>query len=153
MQPNLNMNSRSSYINQHPVYPGEYIPSPEVQIELEELQMSNECLPLNPLLNIDEFEDCYKIIAVIPGVSRENIFIDVRNKLLSITVLHRDEEPGRKEFRIHEFEGKYFQRRITLPYNADPVFVSSEYKDGILHICIPKSKNPIISFSSRIVTY
>ncbi len=147
------MNSRSSYINQYPVYPGEYIPSPEVQIELEELQMSNEDLPLNPLLNIDEFEDCYKIIAVIPGVSREDIFIDVRNRLLSITVLHRDDEPGRKKLRIHEFEGKYFERRIILPYDADPVFVSSEYKDGILHICIPKSKNPIISFNSRIVTY
>jgi HSP20 family protein len=124
-----------------------------VQAELEELKLNTADLPLNPLLNIDEFEDCYKISFIIPGVSREDIFIDIQNNLLSIMVLHKEREERRKKLNIHEFEGKYFERHIILPDNADPIFVSAEYKAGILHICIPKSKNPMTAFSSRIVTY
>ena len=147
------MNSLASYKSDYPVYPGGYTPLPEVAVRLEQLQLSKKDRPLNLLLNMDEFEDCYKINAVIPGVSREDIFIDVQNNILSITVLHRDLEERIKKFRIHEFDGKYFKRQIILPYNADPVFVSSEYDAGILSICIPKSEIPMKSFNSRIVTY
>ena len=147
------MNNLASYKSNYAVYPGEYIPLPEVRARLEELQLSKKDLPLHPLLNIDEFEDCYKIIAVIPGVSREDIFIDVQNNLLSIIVLHSDMEERKKKFKIHEFEGKYFERQIILPYNADPAFVSSEYHEGILRICIPKSESQVKAFSSQIVTY
>ncbi len=147
------MNYHPSYQNDYPVYPGEYMPLPEVQAELEELQLSKKYLPLNPLLNIDEFDDCYKIIAVIPGVSREDIFIDVQSNHLSIIVLHKDGKEGGKKSKIHEFDGKYYQRKIVLPYNADALFASSEYKEGILEIHVPKSKFPLKAFNSRLVTY
>ncbi|MEO8413214.1 MAG: Hsp20/alpha crystallin family protein [Ginsengibacter sp.] len=147
------MNNLTSYKSNYAVYPGEYIPLPKVRARLKELQLSKNDLPLHLPVNIDEFEDCYKIIAVIPGVSRENIFINVKNDLLSITVLHGDMEERSEKFKIHEFEGKYSERQIFLPYDADPAFVSSEYQAGILHICIPKSESPVNAFSSRIVTY
>ncbi len=147
------VNTHPLYLTQHPIYPGEYIPLPEVKTRLEQLQLNKSEMPLSPLLNMDEFEDRYKVTVVIPGVSREDIFIDVQNNLLSITVLHNNAEEGKKQLKIHEFEGKYFERNLMLPSNADSVFISAEYKAGILHIDIPKSKNPCKSFNSRIVTY
>lgn len=147
------MNNLASYKSDYPAYPGEYTPLPETTARLNRLQLSKKDFPLNPLLNIDEFEECYKIIAVIPGVSREDIFISVHDNILSIIVLHRDVEVYSKKYKIHEFEGKYFERDIILPGNADPAFVSSEYHAGILRICISKSEFPIKFFSSHIVTY
>ena len=56
------------------VYPGEYIPMPEVEALLEELKIPGKDSAAKPLMNMDEFKDCFKIEVIVPGV-RGKIFL------------------------------------------------------------------------------
>jgi HSP20 family molecular chaperone IbpA len=43
--------------------------------------------------------------------------------------------------------------KIVLPVNADPVFISAEYKAGILLLYIPKSTRPSKWMNTKIAIY
>ena len=147
------MKSYQSYVNDYPVYPGEYQSLPAVEAELEHLTASDRECPMTTLVNMQEYDQYYKIVAVIPGVCRENIFITIDNEILSVRVLHKDIPSSEGHANLHEFEGKYFERHLVLPPNADAVFISASYKDGLLTIHLPKSPNPLRNFPAEIVTY
>ena len=147
------MKSYQSYVNDYPVYPGEYQSLPAVESELQNVSSNTREFPITPLVNMHEFKEYYKIEAVIPGVSREDIFVTVDNEILTVRVLHKQTHPCEYNLNLHEFEGKYFERHLVLPPNADSVFISASYKDGLLTIHLPKSQNPLRNFPAQIVTY
>jgi HSP20 family protein len=135
------------------VYPGEYVPMPEVEALLEELMLAGNDSIATPPVNMDEFRDCYKLEVAVPGVSREDFFITVHNTTLSITVLHKEDKKVKKGLQIHEFETTCFERHLLLPENADTEFVSAEYNRGILSLHIPKTYEPPKARTSQIVVY
>ncbi|MEO6290498.1 MAG: Hsp20/alpha crystallin family protein [Ginsengibacter sp.] len=145
------MKEHLSYINEYPVYPGEYNLMPETEALLKDLKTKEH--GSKPLVNMDELKDCYKIKVVIPGAMREDIFIDIDKNVLSIAVLQHDSNGGKKKLAIHEFESNNFERHIILPQNADAIFVNAEYKEGILYIYIPKAEIPVRNMSARVVVY
>src|SRR5579863_8799645 len=116
------MKSYQSYVDDYPVYPGEYQSLPEVEAELENVTSNSYEFPITPLINMHEFKEFYKIEAVIPGVRREDIFISVNNEILSVRVLHKQTQTCEYKLNLHEFDGKYFERHLVLPPNADSVF-------------------------------
>lgn len=124
---------------EYSVYPGEFIPLPEEIEMLEKLKISGKEDASKPPINIDEFTDCFKIEVVLPGVRREDIFVQVNKNTLSIVVLHKDCEKNRKKVQIHEFDSKCCERHILLPKGADAEFVSAEFRQGILRLHIPKT--------------
>jgi HSP20 family protein len=106
-------------------------------------------------VNINESGNFYKIELAIPGVERENLFLKVCGNVLSVSVIHNDEElQKQKKSQLHEFAfDGCFSRKIALPDNADPLFISAEYRSGILQLYVPKSTHPVKRIDTKIAVY
>ena len=130
------------------VYPGEYTPLLDTAELIEDLRRPHEQLTAQPLINISEQPDCFKIEVTIPGFKRENFFVNIENNVLSIVAMHNTYISGEEwKFKQHEPNRESFDHHIILPENIDPEFVSAEYLAGVLTIyllkTIYKSKNTL----------
>lgn len=130
-------------------YPGIYVPLPET----EELLTDKKRSMIPPAINMDEFDDFFKIEVLLPGTHKENIVIGVEGHNLTVKVVHKDDANNVSTTRIHEFDVNYFERQIDLPFNADAEFTTAEYRDGILTLIIPKVTEHSPVHSNRIVVY
>jgi HSP20 family protein len=147
------MAANLSYANERFVYPGQYVPMPEIEVLMKGLEFNGADLSLTPEVNIVEKSDGFKIELALPGVRREDIFINVDYGVLFVVVLHKNSEALKEELKIQEFDNEYLKRDIVLPKNADLEFVCAEYKQGILHIHIRKTKRLVRNNINRIVVY
>ncbi|MDH5668014.1 MAG: Hsp20/alpha crystallin family protein [Nitrospira sp.] len=93
----------------------------------------------SPLVDITEDEKEYLVKAELPELKKEEITINVHDDVLSISGerKYEQEEKGKKYHRVERAYGS-FMRSFTLPENADGSKVTAEYKDGVLHIHLPK---------------
>ena len=94
-----------------------------------------------PMVDTYEKDDAIIVNAELPGVKKDDISIDVKNNILTISGERKDEEDVNEDnfFRKERFYGK-FQRSFTLPENVDPDQVDAAYKDGVLEVKIPKTE-------------
>ena len=101
-----------------------------------------------PSVNIAETEQEFLVKAELPEVKKEDIKVNVENGTISITG-ERKVEQEEKNVKYHRVERSYgrFERSFTLPEEADAEKITSEYKDGILTVHLPK--NPSIKASSH----
>lgn len=137
------------------VYPGEYVPLFKENDFNKTVKHSSKNKVNGLPVNIKELGNSYKIELAVPGVQRENLLLKAYGSVLSISVIYSDHEPDKqKNFQLHEFNfGRCFTREIVLPDNADPIFISAEYKAGILHLYIPKSTHPLKWINTKIAIY
>jgi HSP20 family protein len=136
------------------VYPGEYIPLLNTEELMAELKRPHEGIVVRPHINISEERELVKIEVDIPGLRREDFFINIENNILSIAVLHKKFNAKHKErFQLHEFNYECFNRHIILPENVDTEFVSAEYKTGILKMYLPKTDYPSKLTSAQVIVY
>jgi len=93
----------------------------------------------SPALDVHETEDAYVVEAEVPGLDKKDIEITVLEDLLTIKgERKRDDEV--KEASYHRIERSYgsFQRSISLPNSVDSGKVTARFKNGVLHITLPK---------------
>ncbi len=136
------------------VYPGEYIPLVNKDELRKELKKPHEGIVVQPFVNVSEQEDCCKIEVAIPGLQREDFFINIDDNILSIAVLHKKEDlPKEEKFQLHEFNYECFKRHVILPENVETEFVRAEYKEGILVMYLLKTKHPSKSASMQVMVY
>jgi HSP20 family protein len=85
----------------------------------------------------------YDINVELPGVSLEDINIDVHDNTLTVHGEKKTEreEKGKTYFFSERTYGS-FQRSFRLPANVDADKVSASFKDGVLSISIPKEGPP-----------
>lgn len=93
-----------------------------------------------PLVDISEDDKEYLIKAELPDVKREEVKVSVQNDVLNITG-ERKYEKEEKNKKVHRIERAYgnFARTFAIPDDADAEHVSAEFRDGILHVHLPKS--------------
>jgi len=95
-----------------------------------------------PRTDIAEHESGYEIEVSLPGLKKDEIKIDMKHDLLTISgerkVKH--EEKGKQ---FHKIESHYgsFSRSFHLPENANKESIEASFADGILHISIQKSQD------------
>ena len=130
-------------------YPGRYVPMPEVE---ELLKRQKGCMA-QPAINMDEFDNFFKIEVSLPGVRKEDIGILVQEDMLIIKVMHKDQGGLASKPKIHEFDVNYFERQILLPEKTDAEFTTADYREGILNLIIPKVSDHSTLHSCRIVVY
>ncbi len=148
------MGNYFSYDEMHSVYPGEYTPLPELEAIQEELKKKRKGKVAKPLVNFREQPTGFELEVALPGVKRENLMIVASENILSIGLLHKNPETCKEEsFKMHEFNYECCDRHILLPSNADVAFACAEFKDGILHLYIPKTETPVKNELQRIVVY
>ncbi len=94
-----------------------------------------------PAVNEREDEDAYYLEVDLPGVKKKDIHIEVKDNVLIISGERKfkKEEKDKSYVRVESFFGK-FERRFTLPPDADTEHIEAEVDDGVLKIKIPKIK-------------
>lgn len=94
-----------------------------------------------PAVNIRETEDAYEVDMAAPGMKKEDFKIELDNNLLTIsseTSEEREENENQKYSR-REFAYQSFQRSFNLPKEVvDEEKIKAHYRDGVLHLLIPK---------------
>jgi HSP20 family protein len=96
----------------------------------------------NPVVDIYDNEDNIVIKAELPGVSKKDIEIDIKDRILTLKG-ERFADNEVKEDTYYRRERTYgrFERSFTLPANVDPDKIKADYSDGVLKIEVPKPEN------------
>ena len=93
-----------------------------------------------PAVDIHEEKERFVVRADLPGVSPDDIDVNMENGVLSLsgerTTQSSDEIDGLQ--RIERVSGKFY-RRFNLPETADADGITARSANGILEISIPKA--------------
>lgn len=92
-----------------------------------------------PALDMSETETAVEVKMDVPGLKPEDIEIQVRGNLLTISgKTHEEkEEKGREFHRVERHQGS-FSRSVTLPCEVVGAKANAEYKNGVLTLTMPK---------------
>lgn len=94
-------------------------------------------------VDIREEQDAFFVDAEVPGLSAEDVNIDVEKNVLTIR--------GERKVEKEETEGTYrrverqyggFSRSFSLPENVDAEHIRADLKDGVLALRLPKKEAP-----------
>jgi HSP20 family protein len=92
-----------------------------------------------PPVDIYETEDALVLTAMLPGVSKDDVSIEVHNNTL---LLRGERKPASavSDERYYRRECVYgpFQRSFVLPATVDQNQVQATYHDGLLELRLPK---------------
>lgn len=91
-------------------------------------------------VDITETDDAYKVRAELPGVSKDDVTVELEQGVLCI----RGEKKSRRDEKVERgrrLECAYgaFSRSFPLPKDADADRISAQFKDGVLDVSIAKS--------------
>ncbi len=92
-----------------------------------------------PEVDISESEAGLVLYADMPGVTKDNLDIDIREGVLTVT---GTVEPERDNLRlVHgEYEIGGFQRRFTLGEKIDQEKIEAKLENGVLQLTLPKAE-------------
>ena len=95
-----------------------------------------------PVVNTREGEFAYHVDADLPGVKKEDIKVNVKGNMITISgERHDKKETNEKDYhRIETSFGK-FERSFTLPEGVDVENITASNEDGVLEVIIPKLKS------------
>ena len=93
-----------------------------------------------PTVDIGENDKEYVVKAELPDVKKDDIKVNVDDGTLTISGERKveKEEKGTKFHRVERAYGS-FERSFTMPDDTDADQITSEYKDGILTVHLPKN--------------
>lgn len=94
----------------------------------------------SPAMDITEDEQGYNFAFTLAGMKKEDIKIDLKNEVLTIS--------GERQFvkkdthKVHTIESNYgaFTRSITLPENIKTEAITAEFTNGVLQVVVPKGE-------------
>ncbi len=106
-----------------------------------ETEVSESSLTWYPSVDIKETKDDFVLTAEVPGMSKDDIKINISENTLTIKG-EKKEEKKEEDHNFHRVERRYgaFQRSFTLPNQIQGNKVKASYKDGILTIAMPKKE-------------
>ena len=92
-----------------------------------------------PAVDVTEEDERYVITADVPGVDPQDIEITMEEGVLSIkgTRSSESQEQGESYSRIERAHGE-FERRFSLPEEADAEGIAATSNHGVLSVSIPK---------------
>lgn len=95
-----------------------------------------------PAMDLAETEDHLVLRADLPGLKREDVEIEVKDGVLTISGERRAQQEERSEG-FHRIERAFgtFSRSLTLPKGVDPEQVGADFEDGVLEVRIPKPED------------
>ena len=96
-----------------------------------------------PAVNIKEGDSEYNIEVAAPGMEKGDFKLHLDNNILTISSekeQRQEEKNDQGEYTRREFSYQSFRRSFTLPDSANSDSINASYKEGILHIEIPKKE-------------
>jgi HSP20 family protein len=91
-------------------------------------------------LDVKDTEEAYEVIAVLPGVSAEDLNIQIANDTLTIQGELKAEYDEQANYLVRERPIGRFMRSLSLPESVDSGKVEASLKDGILTLRVPKAE-------------
>jgi HSP20 family protein len=92
-----------------------------------------------PAMDLLETEDAFVLKADLPGLSEEDVNIELEDSTLTVSGERRAEHErnGEDYYRVERASGA-FHRSLTLPKGVDPEAVTASFDRGVLEVRIPK---------------
>jgi HSP20 family protein len=93
----------------------------------------------NPAVDLYEQDDRFVIKAELAGVDKDNISVDLKDGVLTLSGERSDSNEVKEEnyYRRERTFGK-FRRAFALPADVESDKIKAEFKDGVLRIEVPK---------------
>lgn len=96
-----------------------------------------------PSVNLKESDTKIEVELAAPGMKKNDFKVEIDNDILLISSEKEEEkEEVRKKdnYVRREFNYQSFCRTFSLPDTVDETKIEAHYKDGILHVMIPKKE-------------
>lgn len=96
---------------------------------------------LAPAIDVSETEKEYRVKLEIPGLDKEDINVTLHEGLLTLSGEKKAETEDKGEnYTVKERSYGYFERSLRLPEAIDAEKVNATYRDGVLHVTVPKTE-------------
>ncbi len=94
---------------------------------------------------MDMYEEADKFVIKLkaPGFDSKNIDISIEGNTLTVTgnaEIEEEEEDKKKKYYKKEIRNQSFTRSVSLPNKVKTEEVEAEFKNGILHLTLPKAE-------------
>jgi HSP20 family protein len=94
-----------------------------------------------PAVEVADCDGHVMVKAQVPGVSKDNIQLDITEDTLTLRgEMKAEEKIDEKQFYRREFRYGAFSRTIPLPSGVQADKATAELKDGMLTVTLPKSE-------------
>ena len=92
-----------------------------------------------PSMDLVETEDHFVLRADLPGLSEEDVSIELEDNVLTVSGERKAEHEEKKEgyYRVERSFGQ-FRRSLTLPEGVDAEGINATFDKGVLEVRIPK---------------
>ena len=94
---------------------------------------------ISPRVDISDGEEAIHITAEVPGIDKDQLKIEVNNRVLTLTG-EKQAEQEHKDAGIYRSERVYgaFKRSFTLPDEVDVENIEAHTENGVLRVTLPK---------------
>src|SRR5262245_44664903 len=93
-----------------------------------------------PLVDLYETADAFVLSAELPGLSRDDIHIQVEEGRITIWGERPGKVPSKQYHRLERGHGR-FSRTLPLPEAVDVDAVSADLNEGVLTVTLPKASD------------
>lgn len=94
-----------------------------------------------PAAEIEETPESFKLRLEVPGIDPEQLNIEATAEAIAIRGERQSETKVEEKGMVRsEFRYGQFQRVIPLPARIQNTAVIADYKDGVLHLTLPKAE-------------
>ncbi|MGD8868092.1 MAG: Hsp20/alpha crystallin family protein [Gemmatimonadales bacterium] len=93
-----------------------------------------------PAVDIVELPEELRVMADVPGASKEGIDINFEKGVLTIHAKVEPRHSGKTDYLLREYGVGDYYRVFTVSENVDASKINAEYADGILTLHLPKSE-------------
>jgi HSP20 family protein len=115
---------------------GRWLPSTRL-FDIEPLRRMR--LSPTPAVDITESNKAFELTADLPGLNEKNIEVKIANGGLTIMGEKKDEKEEKgKDYHLSERHFGSFQRHFRLPETVDVEKIEATFKNGVLHVTLPK---------------
>lgn len=111
----------------------------EIAVREETMSERSSNIPtVAPVVDILENADEILLYADMPGVSKEEVTVNIDNGRLALSGVRKMQAAGAATW--EEFGEVEFRRVFSVPQSIDVSKVNAELKDGVLQLHLPKSE-------------
>lgn len=93
-----------------------------------------------PSIDIFETDDAITLLADMPGALVEDLQIDLRDSVLTLTASVNPPESESEAVILREYETGTFFRQFTLPDAIDQSKIDAALANGVLRLVLPKAE-------------
>ncbi len=92
-------------------------------------------------INVYQTGDDLKVEALLPGVSQEDLQVDIDRGVLTIAAKRHGWEPVEgQSWYVREIQPGQFTRSLSLPFPVEVERVAADFANGVLTLTLPKAE-------------